>query len=318
MRGHGPAAGAAVLERDVRPPAPYRLPGAGRDGLVRRRGGGLVRLLHLADEPVVVRAWAIAGGVRLRAEAASRAAAAYGVERMRFALGLDDDPRPAHRRFAADPLIGPVVHRRPWLRPYRAAEPFQALAWAITEQLIEWERATGIQRRLVWRYGRASRCRTLRDAPSPAALAARAPAELEACDLSAGRALALVRAGREVAAGRIDLAEYWPARRRLLALRGIGAWTVEKLAFHGQGRDDELPAGDLAYLKLVGQLEGLGRRADEEEVRAFFAPYAPHAALAGVYLLAAAMRITRLPPRAGAGRPVRAAATGPRPAAARS
>ena len=55
------------------------------------------------------------------------------------------------------------------------------------------------------------------------------------------------------------------------------------LAFHGQGRDDQLPAGDLAYVKLVGGLAGLGRRATEEEVREFFAPYEPYPALAGTY-----------------------------------
>jgi 3-methyladenine DNA glycosylase/8-oxoguanine DNA glycosylase len=60
---------------------------------------------------------------------------------------------------------------------------------------------------------------------------------------------------------------------------------VEKLAFEGQGRDDQLPAGDLAYLKLVGRLAGLGRRATEDEVRAFFAPYAEHAGLAALYAL---------------------------------
>ena len=34
--------------------------------------------------------------------------------------------------------------------------------------------------------------------------------------------------------------------RRLRAIPGIGAWTVEKLALYGQGRHDQLPAGDLA------------------------------------------------------------------------
>jgi DNA-3-methyladenine glycosylase II len=57
------------------------------------------------------------------------------------------------------------------------------------------------------------------------------------------------------------------------------------LAFEGQGRDDVLPALDVAYLKLVGVLEGLGRRATEDEVRAFFAPYEEHAGLAGIYAL---------------------------------
>jgi len=46
-----------------------------------------------------------------------------------------------------------------------------------------------------------------------------------------------------------------------------------------------LPALDLAYVKLVGRLAGLGRRASEDEVRAFFAPYDEWAGLAGLYAL---------------------------------
>jgi DNA-3-methyladenine glycosylase II/AraC family transcriptional regulator of adaptative response / DNA-3-methyladenine glycosylase II len=57
------------------------------------------------------------------------------------------------------------------------------------------------------------------------------------------------------------------------------------LAVAGQGRDDQLPALDVAYLKLVGLAAGLGRRATEEEVREFFAPYDEYAALAGCYAL---------------------------------
>jgi 3-methyladenine DNA glycosylase/8-oxoguanine DNA glycosylase len=280
----------AVIERDVRPQGAWRMPSAGRDGLLRRRDGGLARLLHHGDEPVVVHARVASDAVRLRAEAGSRTAAAWGLDRMRFALCLDHDLRPFQRRFARDPLIGPVIHRRPWLRPRRSPEPFEALAWAICEQLIETERAWAIQRRIVWRFGRRSRCATLRDSPPAATIAGRAPAELEACDLSAGRALALVKAGREVAAARADLARHEPAWERLRRIPGIGSWTLEKLAVHGQGRDDRLPAGDLAYLKLVGSLAGLGRRASEDEVRAFFEPYAPYGALAGIYALAAPRR----------------------------
>jgi len=263
------------------------MPGGGRDGVLRREGEGLARLLHLDDEPVVVRAWATSGAVRLRAEAPTRAAALHGVERMRFALGVDSDLRPFHRRFARDRLLGPVIWRRPWLRPRRRPEPFEALAWAICEQLIDGRRAAGIERRLVRRYGRRSGCGRLSDVPAAARLAGRSPADLEACGLSGRRAVALVRAAREVAAGRADLDEHEPAWRRLRAIPTIGSWTLEKLAFEGQGRDDQLPAGDLAYVKLVGQLAGLGRRATEDEVREFFAPYAPFAGLAGLYLLQA-------------------------------
>ena len=65
----------------------------------------------------------------------------------------------------------------------------------------------------------------------------------------------------------------------------IGNWTLEMLAVAGQGRDDQLPALDVAYLKLVGLAARLGRRATEDEVRAFFAPYGEYAALAGCYAL---------------------------------
>jgi 3-methyladenine DNA glycosylase/8-oxoguanine DNA glycosylase len=135
--------------------------------------------------------------------------------------------------------------------------------------------------------------RSFRDAPTAAVLAAQAPALLESMDLSAGRAVALIRAAREVASGRVDLFDAvrpeagW---RRLRAIPGVGSWTVQMLAFTGQGRLDQLPAGDLAYLKLVGRLRSGGdprARATEEEVDELFAPYAPWAGLAGLHALRA-------------------------------
>jgi 3-methyladenine DNA glycosylase/8-oxoguanine DNA glycosylase len=252
---------------------------------MRRREGALVRLLHPGGEPAVVRAWIAGGRVRFRAEAASRDAAHAAIERMRFALGVDHDLTEFHRRFRRDPLIGPVIRGRPWTRPRRRPEPFEALAWAISEQLIESRRAAEIQRRIVRRFGPSSGCGGLRDVPAAALVADRAPAELEACGLAPKRAIAMVRVAREVASGRADLAAHESTWRRLRTIREIGSWTVECLAFHGQGRDDQIPAGDLAYVMVVDRLAGLGRRATEDEVRAFFAPYEPYEALAGLYAL---------------------------------
>jgi hypothetical protein len=62
------------------------------------------------------------------------------------------------------------------------------------------------------------------------------------------------------------------------------------LALHGQGRDDQIPAADVGYLKLVGRIvTGNPRaRADEAEVRGFFEGYGDRRGLAGEYLRAAA------------------------------
>jgi 3-methyladenine DNA glycosylase/8-oxoguanine DNA glycosylase len=125
-------------------------------------------------------------------------------------------------------------------------------------------------------------------------VAAQGPALLASFDLSEGRALTLIRAAREVASGRVDLShsDHELGWRRLRAIRGIGSWTIQMLASAGQGRLDQLPAGDLAYLKLVGRLRGGDprARASEDEVERFFAPYAPYAALAGAYALRAGGR----------------------------
>ncbi len=286
------------LRVEVRPCSPFRLPRRlGLDGVTRRRGGVIERLLHDREgEPVVVRvAQTAPESVIFGARAGSKESAEHGVTRMRFALGVDDDLRAFRTRFNDDPLIGGSVRRRPWLRADRRPEPWEALVWAVCEQLIEYERAAAIQSRLVTRLGRRwsgqgaeEWARGLRDLPTAATVGGTAPAMLESCDLSGGRSIALRRAAREVAVGRVDLHGPEPERgwRRLRAIPGIGAWTVEILALRGQGRYDQLPAGDLGLLKLVGRILSGGdprARAEEAQVREMFEPYGEWAGLAAVH-----------------------------------
>jgi 3-methyladenine DNA glycosylase/8-oxoguanine DNA glycosylase len=296
----------ATLEVEVRPAWPHRLPLRGSpDGIVRVRRGVLARLLHVDGAPIVVNAWQLWDGmVVLRATSSARSTPRetleVAIERVRFALGVDDDLSEFYARFRGDRLLGPAIRRRPWVRPRRRAWPWEALAWAVTMQLIETGRAAAIQRRIVWRWGpthpepgrggreRGARGRgdVLRDVPDAAAIAGAAPAELAATDLAPSRALALIKVAREVAAGRADLRDP-DADRRLLAISGIGPWTLQCLGLYGRGDPDALPAGDLGFLKLIGRLAGLGRRAVPEEVEEFFAPYEPYRGLAGTFALAA-------------------------------
>jgi 3-methyladenine DNA glycosylase/8-oxoguanine DNA glycosylase len=264
----------------------------GADAVARRRDGVLTRLMHVGDEPVVVRAAQTARDrVTVVVEGRDGGVCDEAAERTRFWLGVDDDLHEFHERFRDDPVIGPVVRAQPWLRAPRRPEPFEALAWAITEQLIDFPRAAAIQRRIVFRLGRKCPRTGLRDLPSAEKLGRQAPALLQSMDLSAGRALAMVKCAREVAAGRVDLRapDHEAGWRRLRAIPGIGAWTLEILALHGQGRHDQVPAGDLNFIKLVARMRtgSPHERATEDEVREFFAPYAPWSGLAAVYALRA-------------------------------
>jgi 3-methyladenine DNA glycosylase/8-oxoguanine DNA glycosylase len=306
-------AGAGLLA-DVDPAWTFRMPTrGGPDSVSRVRDGVYERLATVDGCPVLVRAWQRPGSRTIRLAAMpveenwlhdSPAPPGAADERrragpeqlgvalrcLRAALGLDDDLTEFYARFKRDPLLGPAIRRKPWLRARRCFRPWEALSWAITEQLIEVERAHAIQRRMIARWARAvqppDRRRRLRDVPSPETIAARAPAELAALDLAPKRAVAMVKVAREVAAGRID-----PSRpdhdARLVSISEIGPWTVQVLGLKGRGDPDALPAGDLAYLKLVPRLAGMDRRATVEEVEEFYAPYAPFRGWAGLFTLAA-------------------------------
>ncbi|HWA54236.1 MAG TPA: hypothetical protein VG816_08700 [Solirubrobacterales bacterium] len=296
-----------TLELEVRPPSPFRLPAYGsEDGVMQVQRGVTSRLLHVDGSPVLVRAWEPGKDrVALRAESldpsaiavpgpgavgparqATEADQALAVERMRFALGVDDDLSEFYRRFRRDALLGPLLRRRPHLRPRRRPWAWEALAWAVVKQLIETGKAARIQRRMVGRWGlRLGPGREgLRDVPTAGLIAGRAPVEMESMGLALKRAIALRAVAGFVAGGRCDIADPG-ADRRLLGVREIGPWTVQCLGLFGRGEPDSLPAGDLMYLKLVGRLARLGRRATVEEVEEFYAPYAPFRGLAAAWTL---------------------------------
>ncbi len=301
-----------VLEVEVRPPSPFRLPRRnGSDRIVRKSGSGLRRLLLKDRAPVIVAVRPSGSGTYrfsagpvppgrvsgpgseslVEADAARLEAA---IDDFRFSLGIDEDMKPFRDAFIDDPLLGPAIRDRIESRSSRRADPWEALAWAVTEQLIEYRRAAAIQRRMIRRWGLSIELppsagtadRYLTTAPSPEAIAAASPAELQACDLSAKRALALIRCAKEVSRGRVDLQDP-EDDRRLLAIPEVGPWTVACLALRGRGDHDALLAGDLGHMKLVGALAGLGRLAEIEEVEEFYARYAPFRGLAGDFLLGA-------------------------------
>ena len=287
-----PLFGLVEVRQEVVPRWPVRIPGGNApDGVMRTRGGVRERFLHVEGSPAIVRvAQPASDRVVFGAWAERRDVAEEAIVRMRFAFGVDDDLRAFHERFRFDRLIGPSVRARPHLRSFRRPEPFEALAWAITEQLIDYPRAAAIQRAMVRTLGPRCPRTGLRDVPSAETVAGTAPALLESFDLKGSRAIAMVRAAREVASGRVDLRapDHERGWRRLRAIPGIGSWTQEILALHGQGRYDQIPAGDLGFVKLVGYLRSGGdprERATEDEVREFFAPYEGWAGLAGAHAI---------------------------------
>ena len=117
------------VRHEIRPVWPFRLPGAGgMDGVARRRGGVLERLLHVGDEPVVLRAaQPSADRVVIGARGARADVCEEAIARLRRAFGVDESLAPFYERFRDDPLIGPSVRLRPHLRGAR--RPSRSRPW---------------------------------------------------------------------------------------------------------------------------------------------------------------------------------------------
>ena len=193
--------------------------------------------------------------VLLRAHAGGESAAREALRRMRFVLSLDDDLEPFHRAFRSDPLLGRVIRARPKLRVLRKPEPFEALAWAVIEQLIDTQAAGIIAWTLTRRHGERHPdgpwC-----APTPAKLAN--AAALEAAGLAPTQSRTLSRVAKAVADGRLDPAD--DDQRELAAIGGVGEWTLAHLNLFGRGRYDVPLGGDVGMRNCYARRRGRAHR----------------------------------------------------------
>jgi len=123
---------------------------------------------------------------------------------------------------------------------------------------------------------------------SPGSVARRTDDELRTAGLSRAKVAALRDLSARAAAGELAAAAIAAAsddeiRRRLLAVRGVGAWTVEVFLLT-LGRGDALPAGDVGLRRAVRAAYGLDHLPAAAEVEALGESWRPHRSLAAAYL----------------------------------
>jgi 3-methyladenine DNA glycosylase/8-oxoguanine DNA glycosylase len=276
-----------ILDLTVRPPWPSEPPrAAGPSGLAEIKGGVVRRATRVDGEIALAEAAWRGDDVLLRAHADSEEVARETLRRMRFVLALDDDLEPFHRAYRSDPLLGRVIRARPKLRVLRKPEPFEALAWAVIEQLIDTQAAGNIAWTLTRRHGERHPAGPW-CAPTPAKLAN--AAALEAAGLAPTQSRTLARVARAVADGQIDPAS--EDQRRLEAIPGVGEWTLAHLNLFGRGRYDVPLAGDVGMRNCYARVAGVRTGSvTEPEFAAVLERYKPWQGLAAMYLVAAGWR----------------------------
>lgn len=149
-----------------------------------------------------------------------------------------------------EPPLAPLAERLRGFRPPLAPDPFEALVTSVTAQQVSLFAAVAIRNRLIERYGEPTG--RVRAFPARERLARATEDELVALGFSARKAeyvLGLARADLDYR----DLAPLpdGEIRTRLVALRGIGAWTAEWFLARHLARGGAWPAGDLVLRKAA-------------------------------------------------------------------
>lgn len=287
----------------ARPNGPYRLPLASPDRTLVSESGVLKRGLLLDGIELLLKARSEQDGQVLIAVQADNStgsqpqivveqAMQQGLKLWRRSLGIDLDVKPFLSDFSSDQLVGRSIRKQPWLKPYARPSVFEALLCAITEQLITFQEAVTIQRRMVKEFGYRFERWGLSSLPTAQMVAQLSSAQIESTGLSGKRSVTLRECAELISSGAIDFEDApEQAFKRLSGVREIGDWTLALVACGALGRVDMAPAGDLGLRKAVGRLltGNPDARVDTDQVEKVLERYGMWTALAAVHMMAAPM-----------------------------
>jgi len=169
-------------------------------------------------------------------------------ETVRQWLDLATDPTVVDSLFESDPVLGPLVRTHPGLRVVGTTDWFATAVSTVLGQQVSVAAACTFGGRLVAAFGDDAPG-GLRCFPTPQRLATVDPDELRAViGTTRSRARTLSGLARAAADGLTPASSSFASD--LLALSGIGPWTVEYLALR-LGDRDAYPSGDLVLRRAL-------------------------------------------------------------------
>lgn len=271
----------AFLGRDPEGFAEVVTPGRLRKGLMIE---GVPAVLELERQDHLVQCRLAAEG---RLSAVGNAEIRQAVSGM---LGLRIAPEPFEARVHDDEWMGPIVRQQAGLRIPQTATPFEALTWAIIGQQITVAFATTLRRSLI-RLADQRHASGLWCYPNAGGVAAIPVETLLGHKFSRAKAEALGRVAGLVESGELPLRQWQDelpadAEAKLLAIKGVGPWTVNYTLLRGFGLADCSLHGDSAVATALQRVIGGAVRPDKAEVERMLARYAPHRSLAAAHLWA--------------------------------
>lgn len=183
------------------------------------------------------------------------------VQRARRLLDLDADPAQIAEHLSADPLLAPLIEKRPGLRAPAHPDGTELLVRAVLGQQVSVAGARTLASRLVAAHGEplANPVGAVTHAfPSAATVAGLRPEDFA---MPRARGAALIDACAQVADGHIVLdagSDREATSASLQALRGIGPWTAGYVTMRALGDPDVFLPTDIGVRNALRALGGDG------------------------------------------------------------
>ncbi len=174
-------------------------------------------------------------------------------------------------------LIGPCLHD-----PKAAREPYEALVRAVAFQQLTAKAGDAMIDRLKALSGGSF--------PEAEALAGFNPEALRACGFSASKTATIQAIARGALSGqaptrtRADAMSDEHLIERLVAIKGVGRWTVEMLLMYSLERLDIFPADDFGVREGYRALKSLAEQPRPRALREIALAWSPHRTVAAWYL----------------------------------
>ncbi len=208
------------------------------------------------------------------------------VRRVSRIFDLGADPFFVMQHLSKDPGLLGIISSDPGLRVPGGWDNFEIAIRTILGQQISIAGANTVTARLVRHCGTEAAASFVpgitHHFPTPQALASQTVGELAKIGMPGKRAETLIQLAEKVASKKIQLEGIIDAdavKRGLLAIPGIGAWTVEYIAMRALREPDAFPASDLGLkreLLAMAATESEGERLNRPDV---WRPWRSYAAM---------------------------------------
>jgi DNA-3-methyladenine glycosylase II len=207
-------------------------------------------------------------------------------------LGLRMDTASFEDTHGSHPELGPLIAAQSGLRVPMAATPFEALTWAVTGQQINVGVALQLRRRLILlaaqRHSSGLWCY-----PDAAAVARLSDSSLGEAKFSRAKTQAILAISQGVDKGELPL-DAWMTppvpveviRDALLAIKGVGPWTVNYALLRGFGHADGSLHGDVAVRNALQRLWAQADKVTAAQTEAWLTQFAPWRSVVAVHLWA--------------------------------